>query len=296
MLEKRPDTTIRTLHPSDEAALEAFCLPRLETSMFLIGNMRGSGLAYNGQPYTGHYAAAFRDGAIVGIVAHFWNGILILQTPVHLEALCRAALQASKRPLGGLIGPHEQVSAARIALSLENADAKMDSKEKLYSLDLDALIVPEALRAGLVTARHVESRDVEALTRFRVGYDVETLGEEETEALWEEERAVTERVIAAGVTWILEDGGVPVATSAFNSSIDEAVQIGGVWTPPEFRSRGYARCVVAQSLLDAHADGATKSILFTGDDNIPAQKAYTALGFQHIGDYHILLLADPITV
>ncbi len=172
----------------------------------------------------------------------------------------------------------------------------MDSKEKLYSLDLDALIVPEALRTGHVTARHVELRDVEALTRFRVGYASKHWENEETDALWEEERAGAERAIETGATWILEDGGVPVASSGFNSSIDEAVQIGGVWTPPEFRSRGYARCVVAQSLLDARADGATQAILFTGDDNIPAQKAYTSLGFQHIGDYHILLLSEPLEI
>ena len=291
-----PNLTIKTLHPGAETAIEAFCLPRLATSMFLIGNTRESGLTYNGKPHTGHYVAAFKDEKIVALAAHYWNGILILQAPIHLEALCHAALQTSKRPLGGLIGPHDQVVAARTVLGVENAAAKMDTKEKLYSLDLDALIVPEALRTGRVTARHAEARDVEALTRFRVGYDVEALGDEETASLWEAERAGAERAIEASMTWILEDGGVPVATSAFNTRIDEAVQIGGVWTPPEFRSRSYARCVVAQSLLDARADGATQAILFTGEDNIPAQKAYTSLGFRHIGDYHILLLAEPVEI
>jgi len=290
------NTIIRALKPGDEAALEAFCLPRLATSMFLIGNARQSGLAYNGEPFTGHYVAAFENDRIVGLAAHYWNGVLILQAPVQLEALCRAALHTSKRALGGLIGPHEQVVAARAALDLDNAATKMDSKEKLYSLNLDALIVPESLRTGRVTARYAEQRDVESLARFRVEYGVETLGDEETEALWKAERAGSERAIAAGVTWILEDGGAPVATSAFNTRIDEAVQIGGVWTPPEFRSRGYARCVVAQSLLDARAGGAKQAILFTDEDNIPAQKAYASLGFQHIGDYHILLLAEPVEI
>lgn len=287
-----PNPIIRALHPGDEAAVEAFCLPRLATSMFLIGNMRESGLTYNGKPHTGHYVAAFEDGEIVALAAHYWNGVLILQAPVHVAALCRAALQASMRPLGGLIGPHAQVVAARAALGLENTAAKMDSKELLYSLDLDDLIVPETLRTGRVMARRVEPRDVETLTRFRVGYSVEALGEQETEALWANERAGAERSAATGALWILEDDGIPVAKSAFNTRIDEAVQIGGVWTSPEFRSRGYARCVVAQSLLDARAGGATQAILFTGDDNIPAQKAYTSLGFRHIGDYHILLLSD----
>jgi len=35
-------------------------------------------------------------------------------------------------------------------------------------------------------------------------------------------------------------------------------------------------------------------ILFTGIHNIPAQKAYEALGFRRIGDYRILYLRHPI--
>jgi predicted GNAT family acetyltransferase len=49
-------------------------------------------------------------------------------------------------------------------------------------------------------------------------------------------------------------------------------------------------------LLDARSEGAEKAILFTGEGNVAAQRAYTALGFQHIGDYRILLLQSPIKV
>jgi predicted GNAT family acetyltransferase len=63
-----------------------------------------------------------------------------------------------------------------------------------------------------------------------------------------------------------------------------------VYTPPELRSRGYGRAVVAASLLDARAEGAERTILFTPVENIPAQRAYEALGYRHIGDYRLLLL------
>ena len=81
-----------------------------------------------------------------------------------------------------------------------------------------------------------------------------------------------------------------MAKSSFNARIKEAVQIGGVWTPPELRNRGYGRSAVAASLLEARSEGVEKAILFTGGDNIPAQKAYTSLGFQPIGRYRIFLL------
>jgi len=290
------DLTIRVLQPGDEAVLEAFLLPRLATSMFLVGNMRMSGLAYNGERYTGTYVTAFEKGQVVAAAAHFWNQNLILQAPVHLDALWRATLKLSGRPLKGVIGPHEQVRAVSTALSLDTLDCQMNSKETLYNLDLADLIVPEALQSGRVTGRRVEVRDLETLTRWLVGYEVEVLGETETPQLWQQERAEAERVVQDGYTWILEAEGRPVATSAFNTRLKEAVQIGAVWTPPEFRGRGYARCVVAQSLLDARAGGANIAILFTGEENIPAQKAYTALGFRHIGDYHLLLLRDALDV
>ncbi|MBN2394197.1 MAG: GNAT family N-acetyltransferase [Anaerolineae bacterium] len=287
---------IRQLHPGDEAILEAFLLPRLETSMFLIGNMRESGLEYDGERYTGDYVAAFEGDRMTAVMAHFWNGIVITQASVHLDALWRETLMASGRPLKGIIGLHEQVTAIKAVLELERYERQLDQCEKLYSLELAALRVPEALTTGQVRGRRAQNRDVDVLTRWRVGYEIETLGEEESEQLWARERAAAEHVVADGNTWILEAGGRPVATSAFNSRIAEAVQIGGVWTPPEFRRRGYARCAVAQSLLDARAEGAQIAILFTGEDNVPAQKAYTALGFRHIGDYYLLMLREPLHV
>ncbi len=152
------------------------------------------------------------------------------------------------------------------------------------------------MHTGQVTGRPAELRDVDVLARWRVGYEIEALGEEETEQLWAHERAMAERVVEDCNTWILEADGQPVAASAFSSRIWEAVQIGGVWTPPEFRRRGYARCVVAQSLLDARDEGAQLAILFTDEINIPAQRAYTSLGFRHIDDYYLFMLREPLDV
>ncbi|MBN2003570.1 MAG: GNAT family N-acetyltransferase [Anaerolineae bacterium] len=282
--------TLRTLQPGDEAALEAFLRPRIESSMFLLSNMRIAGLAYTGQRPSGTYVAAFEDGAMVAVAAHFWNGMLMPQAPVHLEAVWKATVQASGRPIRGLIGSYEQVVAIKTALKLEGDAMQMDNHERLYTLSLDALQVPEALRTGQVKGRRVAPRDAEILARWRVGYEVEALGATETPELWERERADARRTAKSGNAWILEAGGQPVATSNFNAAIAEAVQIGGVWTPPELRRRGYARCVVAQSLLDARSSGVPRAILFTDEHNLPAQKAYTSLGFRHVGEFYLLML------
>ncbi len=105
--------------------------------------------------------------------------------------------------------------------------------------------------------------------------------------------------VDSGRTWILETDGEPVASSSFNAVVNlsdhkSVVQVGGVWTPPEYRSRGYGRAAVAASLLDAQAESARQAILFTADDNLPAQKAYLAIGFHRIGTYRLTILNKPL--
>jgi predicted GNAT family acetyltransferase len=286
--------TISILRPGDEAALEAFLLPRVETSMFLIGNTRAAGLADHGERYQGTYAAAFESGEITAVVAHYWNQNLTLQAPVHLEELWEAAVQGSGRPVKGLIGPSDQVDAVKEAFHLDDSIIQMDETEKLYSLTLKDLIVPDNLRSGTVKGRRMEPRDMEVVTQWRVAYSLEALGEEDSPELREQCRASLERSLSEGHTWVLEAQGRPVACSSFNTAIKEAVQVGGVWTPPKLRRRGYGRAVVAASLLDAQAEGVSTAILFTGLENIAAQKAYEALGFEHIGGYRLLLLKTAL--
>jgi ribosomal protein S18 acetylase RimI-like enzyme len=285
---------VRILKPGDEVALEAFLRPRVESSMFLIGNLRAAGLVDQGQTYQGTYAARFKDERIVGVVAHYWNQSLVLQAPVDLIALGAEAVQGSGRPVRGLIGPGDQVAAAKEALDIHGPNVQMDETENLYSLALDDLVVPGSLASGRVKGRRAEPGDVDLLTEWGVAYSVEALGEENGPRLRQICRKQTERSLREKRTWVLEDEGRPVACSSFNTAIEEAVQVGGVWTPPDLRRRGYGRAVVAASLLDARSEGASMGILFTGEDNIAAQKAYEALGFRCIGDYSIVLLRSAL--
>lgn len=287
---------IRILQPGDEAVLEAFLLPRIETSMFLVGNMRAAGLRDEGQRYGGTYAAAFEGNRIVGVVAHCWNGNLIFQAPSHSHALWQEAVRASGRDILGLIGSSDQVDPVWADLRRAESTLQLDETEHMFSLRLDNLLIPEPMRAGRVSGRRAKPRDLDLLVPWLVAYSVEALGDEDTPALQEQLRAGTQRSIAERRTWILEAQGRPVACSSFNIAIREAVQVGGVYTPPELRSRGYGRSAVAASLLDARTEGVGTAILFTGVDNVAAQRAYMALGFRNIGDYRLVLLRSPLEI
>ena len=281
---------IVTLEPGEESRLEDFVLPRIDSSIFLLANSRRAGLLDRGQRCEGTYFAAVVEGRIVAVIAQYWQGNLVLQAPQHLAELLAAVGAAAVRPIRGLLGPADQVGAAKAFLGCPATQLQIDDQEGLYSLDLDELVVPDDLATGRVSGRRMERRDLDRVTQWRVAYHLALLGAEDTPEMRAGCRDDMRSSLERGETWVLEDDGAVVASTSFNAVLDEIVQVGGVWTPPEFRGRGYGRSVVAASLIDARNEGVGRSVLFTGDDNVGARKAYAALGYQRIGDYRIVLL------
>jgi predicted GNAT family acetyltransferase len=141
-----------------------------------------------------------------------------------------------------------------------------------------------------VTCRRPRDSELDLVSAWRAEFSVESLNLEDGEDLRAASRADVLRQHADGVVWIALDGDRPVSHSAFNARLPGAVQIGGVWTPPELRGRGYAQCVVAGSLQDARREGAKRAVLFTPEENAPARAAYEAIGFRVIGDYGLVIL------
>lgn len=282
---------VRTLSAGDEAALESFLLPYAASSMFLRANSRSAGLVDRGAPLQGTYVAAVEAGEIVSVAAHFWNGMLVLQSPEPraLEPAARAAVSRSGRELRGLVGPSRQVAAARAALGLSGKSTALDSREDLYELDLELLRIPEALTSGRVVCRRAHLEELPLAAAWRVDYSVEALGIAPSPELESTSRAEIERLQEEWSQWLLTADGRPVSYSAFNARLPDIVQVGGVWTPPTLRGRGYGRAVVAGSLRDARAEGVRRAVLFTDEENRPARAAYDALGFRVVGDYAIVI-------
>jgi len=158
-------------------------------------------------------------------------------------------------------------------------------------LDLARLVIPPALAAGEVHCRHPEASELELLAEWRASFSLEALGAADNAELRRASRADVQLQHERGTDWILLAGPTPVSYSVFNAMLPEIVQIGGVWTPPEHRGRGYARSVVAGSLLAARKQGVQRAVLFADPDNAMARAAYLAIGFRIVGDYGLVLLA-----
>jgi len=280
---------VRMLGAGDEPALVNFLEERIDTSLFLLSNAEAVGLEDHGHPLEGTYAATFDGDAMTAVAAHFWNGILIVQgTDADVERAARVAVARSGRALNGLIGPLTLVDAARRALGAETRRERKAEPEILYGLDLEALRVPARLDARALVCRPPRADEVSGvLLDWRVEYAVEALGAERTAGLREVSRKeLTERAPAG---WVLLDDERPVSYSTFTASTRGVVQVGGVYTPPELRGRGYGRAVVAGSLCVARERGSRRSVLFTPRTNIAAQRAYRALGYEAVGDFALVL-------
>lgn len=283
---------IRRLQPGDEPSLDRFLRRHADSSLFLRSNSLAAGLRDEGRPLHATYWASFDGDQITGVVAHAWNGNLLLQAPSEVGLLARAAALHTGRPIAGILGPWDQVCSALTELDLNSAPFSMRSREDLFALDLDALRVPTSLSAGDVACRRATSDDIELLTTWRREYRLEALGEADSPELITICRAEVTKAQSDASTFVLAKNGSSVATCSFNATHPECVQIGGVWTPPDLRSRGFARAVVAGALLAARRQRVSRSVLFTGEHNVAARATYASLGYQRVGDYGLVLFRE----
>jgi uncharacterized protein len=285
-------TSIVVLRPGDEEALSRFLSRYPDTSMFLRSNLRQAGLVDRGEPMQATYAAArMSSGEIVAVAAHCWNGVMLLQAPSHVDELSKLAMKASGRRLLGLSGPLDQVVEARKSLEFDNIEAILDRPEVLFALSLDDIVVPAALQSGEVHCRRSEDDDFTMLRRWRMDFCMETLNHPDTPALRESCGRDVWHAHERGLQWVLSTDDGPVAMSTFNAALPDSVQVGGVWTPKVFRGRGYAKCVVAGSLVVAREEGVKRAVLFTDESNASAQSAYTAIGFRPAGAFGLVLFS-----
>ncbi|OCQ90561.1 GCN5 family acetyltransferase [Nostoc sp. MBR 210] len=275
---------LRTLEPGNEAFLENFLLQHADTSMFLRSNWREAGLLDQGARFQGTYIAAIANETIVAVAAHYWNGMLIVQAPVYLAEVVQAVVNQSHRPILGIAGPAVQVAATKQVLGLVERPTQLDESEILLSLALQDLQVPPALASREVECRLPYPEEFDLLSHWCADYNIEALGHLHTPDLVVNCRRELEARQVRARHWILVAEDTPIAYTTFNAWLPDIVQIGGVWTPPALRGRGYAKCVVAGSLLEARSHGVERAILFTNRENYPALAAYQAIGFRPTGE------------
>jgi GNAT superfamily N-acetyltransferase len=101
--------------------------------------------------------------------------------------------------------------------------------------------------------------------------------------------------LASGDLFVWDDGG-PRSVVAISPAVAGVVRIGPVYTPPEFRRRGYAGMAVAEVTRRALARGARGAMLFTDLANPTSNKIYAEVGYRRFGDWEEHRFAPPDAV
>ncbi len=273
---------IRAAGTTDAAQVAAFLLQHVDGAMFPLSNLRNHGLA------DGDFASAHSHAMKVwmigpgvgGIVGYTRQGMLMPMLPDggDLSGL-RAVLAGCD--IRGAVGPAPQVRALLAALSLAGRPTVVNSDEPGFALDLAALHIPTVPGARII-APALQHRTL--MIGWRTTYQIAALGNQPGPA--EVQAAVdVDGYLARDSHRLLFVDDTPVAMTGFNATLPEIVQIGGVFTPPALRNRGYARLAVALHLAEARAAGVVRAVLFAA--STAAARAYVAIGFQP---------ADPVAL
>ena len=258
---------IRPAAADDLAALRAFLAARIETSMFLLGNLEAHGLCGADHAHATAYWVADADSGIAAVLGLTHDGFLLLQAPGIDAPLARRMLDVvAGRRIKGITGAADQVAVLRDALGWPATLWQLDEDQPLFRLDLADLAAPP------VELRHPVDGDRTLLADWFATYMAQTQtappGDLAKAARIRAEAAIT----GTKVRLLIEDGRA-VAMAAINARA------------------GRAGAMVAGLLAQDRAQGAQVAILFAASD--AAARAYTRIGFQPVGCYHLALLKSP---
>lgn len=89
--------------------------------------------------------------------------------------------------------------------------------------------------------------------------------------------------VAAGVIWLWEDDGHVVSMTGLNGPSFGVCRVGPVYTPPQWRCRGFAGATVAAVTRAQLADG-NRVCLFTDRDNPTSNRLYRSIGFEPVAE------------
>lgn len=286
---------VKKLNNTHKQNLQTYLSIYKDSSLFMLGNIYKSGLTFNNQPYHGDYLGSFsKQSQINGVLAHYWNGSLMIQTESKdiISELTETFCSYCTRPINQILGQDEQVISLIENLGLDDRYFSSNTQEELYRIDLVNL-APQINKIKNYSLVSAAQTDETILLQWLRDYEIQTLNAENNQNLLNHVKKRVEQIKSQQFSYVLKVDDNPVALCGSNSNLPDVIQIGPIWTPPEYRNNGYARLVLNEVLLKAKEHGIKRAVLFS--DNPIAIKIYTAIGFKHFDYYRLAILKQPVT-
>jgi len=237
------------------------------------------------------FFAVVEDGAGALVAAAAWTPphplVVSRATPDAVSALADS-LRAAGRTPGGINAPVETAEAFATAwLARAGGSTRVRMRARIH--ETTRAIQPAGVKGRF---RQAEVAHRALLIGWRTAFMREAVPGDPGETP-EATAEVVDRILRAGTAFFWVDGATPVSMAVYGRTTRHGTCISGVFTPPEFRRRGFASActaALAQCLLDG---GKRQVCLFTDLANPTSNAIYATIGFRPVCDFLNLELLPP---
>jgi uncharacterized protein len=237
-------------------------------------------LIYNPERYgekPPYLATVETDGNIVAVAMRTPPRKLLLSKIQDFEAVKAIAQDLHLiQSLPGVTAPMNEAKAfAEVWRSLTGQSYQLIKKLRTFQLEK---VEPISQAPGY--SRVATETDRELLLRWDEAFSLETSGSVESDP-----KRWVEHTLQQSTAFIWQDK-VPVSIACRGGITPNGVEINMVYTPPEYRKKGYASACVAalsQTLLN---QGYKYCFLFTDLANPTSNHIYQAIGYQPVNDWY----------
>lgn len=266
---------VRRLDEGDRDELIRFLDADPGFSIFLRGNLEQYSLNSTFVRYWG----AFRIGRLAAVLMMVGRRAALYAPPgVATPRLAQIAVHEDVEFTMGRVDLVDEVAVR--CRSVERREEHYLAVLRQAGADMGLPTVPVPLGSVI---RRGRVADIPALTRLYIGSDgFEGLDEDRVR------RTMANRVHSMR-TYVAAVGTSLVSACSTSAETLHAAMIGGVWTHPDVRNRGYSTAVVAALARELIEQG-RRPYLFYLMDNAPAARVYAKVGFQPIGRWSVAYL------
>lgn len=175
----------------------------------------------------------------------------------------------------GVVGEPDIADAfARAWCDVRAVEIAQTMKQRIYDL---TSVRPIPISPGRM--RQASMEDIELVTDWAAGFHRDTFGLSEPELI----RGRTAKMIERGEVYFWEDGDA-VSMAAKSRPTGDVITVGMVYTPPEYRKRGYASSCVATLSELLLKSGYRHCTLYTDLANPTSNRIYKRIGYTEVCD------------